>query len=672
MQYRSEIDGLRALAIIPVVFFHGGFSFVSGGFVGVDVFFVISGYLITLLIYKDIQKQTFSAKKFYERRIKRLFPALLFMALCCTIAAWLLYQPFDLEYYFRNLASVFAFASNVQFYHHSGYFDPSSELNVLLHTWSLTVEEQFYFVFPWLIVLAVKLGKKFVWLTVISLILISLGLAEWRLENKPMAAFYLLYARGWELLIGSFCALIVSDSKLVINTPKYIRECLAWLGLSLILFSIFVYTEATPTPGRYILLPTLGTALIILFANSAGSLGRLLSSPQLVFIGLLSYSTYLWHQPLLAFAKYLMGEEFNLILSGILCVLSFVIGYLSWKYIENPFRYGKFGWNTQRRVFSTSIALGICIVAMGLYGEKSRGFPERLDSNVRSIYQTAGHYEQVETCFITVSDSFDLPGCLERTGANKNVLIVGDSHAASLFPSLKTKFNENGWHLSMLTYARCVPFIGEELLEPYKANSRFLSKHINSRCKNVKKSFINGVSDKKFDFIIVLNHYNNWMGAYAKNTFDGFLDMYADSIINIFDHNNLVVLGPLPIWVDDLPKLIVKDYAQGKDYLGPSFSGLFDKDSRLDKELKSKLDSRGVRFISSMEAFCSNDGCKRIATSSNGEKMALAYDEAHLSPAGAEILSNFVVKSLIGENQKSTKSDDVSSNAPLDTQSDQI
>ena len=645
MQYRPEIDGLRALAIIPVVLFHGGFSLVSGGFVGVDIFFVISGYLITLLIYNDLSNNSFSPKRFYERRIKRLFPALFFVTVCCSIAAWFLYQPYDLEDFYGNLASVFAFASNVHFYHHSGYFDPSSELNSLLHTWSLSVEEQFYFVFPWLLILAFKMGRKAVWIGVFALIIVSFCLAEWRLESKPMAAFYLLYARGWELMIGSLCALLISDSNLITKVSKAHKEYLAWLGLCLILFSIFFFNDATPTAGSYTLIPTLGAALIILFSHSNGYLGRLLSHRLLVFIGLLSYSTYLWHQPLLAFSKYYLGENFDLGVSAALCLLSFFLGYLSWRFIEKPFRYGFFGFSRQRRVYITFATLSICIVTLSTYGKNERGFPERLDVSVRSIYQTTGEYEQVEKCFVTVSGTFDLSQCLETKTGYKNALIIGDSHAASLFPVLKREFAKQHWNLSMLAYARCVPFINEQYLQKYKFDSRFYSKHITPRCKTVKDSFKTGVKNNNFDLVIVLNHYNNWMGDYENHSFPEFWDMYIETVVEHFGKEKLLILGSLPIWMDDLPKLIVKDYVEGEDFTEPSFTGLFDKERNLDRFMIQDLEEREIRFLSSMAAFCSLNGCKRTGLSESGKIIAMAYDNAHLSPAGSQALTEHIISS---------------------------
>lgn len=645
MQYRSEIDGLRALAIIPVVFFHGGFSLVSGGFVGVDVFFVISGYLITLLIYNDLTAGSFSAKKFYERRIKRLFPALFFIAACCSVIAWFLYLPFDLEDYYANLASVFNFSSNIHFYIHSGYFDPSSELNALLHTWSLTVEEQFYFVFPWILLLAFKLGRKAVWVGICSLMVISFCLAEWRLQGKPMAAFYLLYARGWELLIGSFCALLVSDSQLVSKVSNAYKELLAWLGLVMILYAIFFFTDATPAAGRYTLIPTIGTALILLFARTDGYLGKILSNRLLVSIGLISYSTYLLHQPMLAFSRYYLGADFDLLLAGSICISSFVLGYVSWRFIEKPFRYGSFGWNTQRRVYSVALVLGGSMLMLGLYGEEEKGFPERLDDNVRSIYQTPMSYEQVDTCFLLNADFFDLPGCINK-GLGKNVLIVGDSHAASLFPSLRKDLADKGWSLTMLAYTDCVPSISNSTMEKQKSKASFILKRVTTRCEKIRERLKTEVGKHDFDLIIVLNHYTYWIGPYKNNSFPGFLDLYLDALVGIYDKEKLLMLGSLPIWNEDLPKLIVNDYAKGKDFTGPSFNGLFDKERSVDTYMAEALKLRGIRFLSSMEAFCSPAGCMRTNTLESGETIAVAYDEAHLSVVGSMVLSKYIISSI--------------------------
>lgn len=645
MQYRSEIDGLRALAILPVVFFHGGFSLVSGGFVGVDIFFVISGYLITLVIYNDLSAGTFSAKKFYEKRIKRLFPALFFVALCCSVVAWFLYLPADLENFYGSLVSVFNFSSNIHFYIHSGYFDPSSELNSLLHTWSLTVEEQFYFIFPWILLLAYKIGRKAIWAGICSLIVISFCLAEWRLQSKPMAAFYLLYARGWELLLGSLCALLIADSQILTKVSNIYRELLSWLGLAMILYAIFFFSDATPAAGRYTLIPTVGTALIILFAKTEGSLGRVLSHRILVSIGLISYSTYLWHQPLLSFFRYSMGEEFGLVVAGVLCLISIVLGYLSWKYIEKPFRYGSVGWSSSRSVYSIAILLGGSLLMLGLYGEKQEGFPNRLNDEIRLIYQTPRNYEQVDTCFLLDADEFDLPGCINK-GADKNVLIVGDSHAASLFPSLNEGLANSGWHLTMLAYTNCVPFVSNERMAQRESNAGFIAKRINNRCAKIRRDFNAEVDKHDFDIVIILNHYNYWTGSYKGNVFPEFLDLYLDGLVNIFDEKKLLVLGSLPIWNEDLPKLIVSDYSKGKDFLGPSNNGLFNKDRSLDLRMEETLRLRGIRFLSSMDAFCSSESCARTGFTKSGDRLATAYDEAHLSAAGALILSKYIVSYL--------------------------
>lgn len=644
LQYRSEIDGLRALAIIPVVFFHGGFSLVSGGFVGVDVFFVISGYLITLLLYQDISSGSFSVKKFYERRIKRLFPALFLVTSVCAVVAWFLYWPFDLEDFYGNLASVYNFSSNIHFYIHSGYFDPSAELNALLHTWSLAVEEQFYFVFPWFLLLVFKLGKKAIWFGVFSLIIVSFTLAEWRLQTKPMAAFYLLYARGWELMIGSLCALIVSDSQLISRVPKTYRELLAWLGLCLILYSIFFFTAATPAGGRYTLIPTLGAALIILFARSDGSLAKLLSHRLLVSIGLISYSTYLWHQPLLAFTRYYMIENFDLTIAAALCLASFALGYISWRFVEKPFRYGAFGWNTSRRIYISFTILALAIFMFAVYGEEHKGFPERLEGELASIYQTPTNNEKINTCFLSSIEKFKLPDCLEHKSDRKNALIIGDSHAGSLYPSLREAFENRGWTLSIMAYTRCVPMISDTDLKKYRSRSTFLSKHITPRCEKIKESF-DDILEYEFDQVIVLNHYNNWMGNFKQHNFDEFWSMYIETLIEKFTKEKLLVLGDLPIWVDDLPKLIMQDYSHGKDYKSPSFKGLFSKENLLDQIIAKDLKRRGIRFLSSREALCSDTGCLRTGILEDNKVLATSYDYGHLSQLGANILSDYIMSS---------------------------
>lgn len=257
MDYRREIDGLRALAVLPVILFHADFETFSGGFVGVDVFFVISGYLITTIVLAELEQGSFSIANFYERRARRILPALFLVMLVCIPFAWIRLLPSDMKDFSQSLIAVSVFSSNILFWLESGYFDTAAELKPLLHTWSLSVEEQYYALFPLFLILLWKLGRSWIVVLLSLLFATSLAVAEWAAYAKPAAAFYLLPARGWELLVGAFAAFYLSHAKRE-HFCRSIRELGGWLGVALILYAVFAYSKTTPFPGLYALVPTLG------------------------------------------------------------------------------------------------------------------------------------------------------------------------------------------------------------------------------------------------------------------------------------------------------------------------------------------------------------------------------------------------------------------------------
>jgi len=276
MKYRAEIDGLRALAVVPVILFHAGFELFSGGFVGVDVFFVISGYLITTILIEDLENQRFSLVNFYERRARRILPALFFVMFVCIPFAWMWMLPTQMKDFSQSLVAVSLFASNIWFLRESGYFDAAAEEKPLLHTWSLAVEEQYYVLFPIFLILTWRFGKNRVFWMIVVMAAISLLLSEWGWRNKASANFYLAPTRAWELFAGSIAAFIVQTK----GVQK--SNALALTGLAAIIFSIFFYDETTPFPSVYALLPVLGVVLLVLYADKRRLLLRYLARKALL------------------------------------------------------------------------------------------------------------------------------------------------------------------------------------------------------------------------------------------------------------------------------------------------------------------------------------------------------------------------------------------------------
>ena len=427
MDYRREIDGLRSVAVLPVVFFHAGFQLFGGGYVGVDVFFVISGYLITSIIAAELQTGNFSLLGFYDRRARRILPALFVVVLACLPFAWFWLLPSDLKEFSEAVVSVFTFSSNILFWRTSGYFDTDSELKPLLHTWSLAVEEQYYVFFPLLLAFLWRFGQRVTLLVLGVLAGISLGLGQWGSTNDPSAAFYLLPTRGWELLIGAGAALLLAKGA-VEPVGWLARELGSAFGLSLIAGAIFLYKKDTPFPGVYALVPTVGAALIILLATPQTAVGRILASPLAVGIGLVSYSTYLWHQPLLAFARHRGHDEPGSLLMGGLAVLSVLLGYLSWRFVERPFRNRR--QFSRAQIFQLGGGVSALFVGLGVAGVLTTGFAalryqgeERYLASLQK--RQMGHY---------VAKRFKerIMKAFDPADPRRRVLIIGDSFGQDL------------------------------------------------------------------------------------------------------------------------------------------------------------------------------------------------------------------------------------------------
>lgn len=375
MQYRSDIDGLRAVAVLPVILFHAGFGAFSGGFAGVDIFFVISGYLITGILLNDLEHNRFSLLNFYERRARRILPALFFVIIVCIPFAYLWLLPSQMVEFAQSILATIFFVSNIFFWNAGGYFNEAAEVRPLLHTWSLAVEEQFYLIFPILLWFLWRYARSRIFWCLVGISLVSFLLAEWGWQNKPGPNFYLAPTRAWELLAGSICALLLFGR--VIGRASNI---LSAIGFGLILFSIFHYDESTPFPSRYTLAPVAGTALIILYSGPGTWVWRLLSLRPLVGIGLISYSAYLWHQPLFAFARLRSLTEPGEVTMAGLAILSLMLAWLTWRFVERPFRARGAGmFATRARVFVGSGAMACVLVVCGAYIVSSNGFTLRGD-----------------------------------------------------------------------------------------------------------------------------------------------------------------------------------------------------------------------------------------------------------------------------------------------------
>ena len=418
MQYRKEIDGLRTLAILPVIFFHAGFDFFSGGYIGVDIFFVISGYLITSIILREKEAGTFSIAHFYERRIRRIFPALFFVMLCCLPFAYFTMLPGTLIEFGESLIATSSFTSNILFWLRTGYFETSAELKPLLHTWSLSVEEQYYLIFPLFIMLFWKTGRRVI-LPILALgFIISIGMAEWGWRNHSSANFFLTPSRIWELLTGVFVAFYLFYKNDSANKPY-----LALIGLITVLLTIVFFDQSTPFPSLYTLIPVLGTALIILYARSDNLTGKILSLPIMVGIGLISYSAYLWHQPLFAFTRIMYQPDLSGVIYIGLSALTLLLAYLTWRFVENPIRFNK---NiTRGKVFAGGTLATLVMILLGGIILLTDGFKTRYpaeDQYLISLSPARAQAYVTSTYRKYANKNF-------KTGGKPKILVIGDSYS---------------------------------------------------------------------------------------------------------------------------------------------------------------------------------------------------------------------------------------------------
>ena len=434
MKYRPEIDGLRALAVLPVIFFHGGFEMFRGGFVGVDVFFVISGYLITSIIISDLEKNKFSIFNFYERRARRILPALFFVMLLNIPIAFFTMLPDPLENFGQSLIATSLFSNNILLYLTSGYWDLASEYKPLLHTWSLAVEEQYYLLFPILMTLIWRFGTSFIISFFAILFFISLGFAQWESINNHTASFYLLHTRAFEILIGVFLAFYLKHKSHF--KSHFINESLSLLGFFLIVFSIFNFNESTPFPSIYTLIPAIGTALLILSAIKDTVMYKLFSKRNLVFLGLISYSAYLFHQSIFSFMRIISKDQPSAILIILGIILTFIFAYLSYKFIESPFRNRK-KMNRKKLLFLLIIPF-VLITSTGILIVSNNGYNERIYGN---------KFKELEKSKNITNRAYDY---IKNEYSNKNktnILIIGNSFGRDVVNIILETYQNNNYEI---------------------------------------------------------------------------------------------------------------------------------------------------------------------------------------------------------------------------------
>ena len=602
MYYRPDIDGLRAIAVLSVLFFHCQVPGVTGGFVGVDIFFVISGYVITLALLRDIVEGKFSIRQFYERRVRRIFPALILTFAICWALAFVFFLPIDFLDFSRSLIASAASVANIYFWKFSGYFDPSALLRPLLHTWSLSVEEQYYLVMPATMWLCHKyLGSRFFPVLLIGAVL-SFALSVASTAIAPTANFFLLPTRAWELLLGCLLAVRPIDLK-----SQAVRECVGLLGLSLIAFAVFTYSSATPFPGVSALAPCLGAFFVICSGTNGSSIAsRFLSWRPLVAVGLISYSLYLFHWPLIVFVRYAtLRDPTALEITGIIAA-TFALAAFSWKFVEQPFRTRQNGY-VKGKLLPRGLAAMAAVMVFGYFGVATGGaqwrfppFPETLDDAQENLWKT-------NTCFLTGDydlRAWNLPECTRAAGGPRKILLWGDSFAAHYTPGLAAESSAIPAQIIQYTAAGCPPILS------YYSYAR-------PNCQAFNANALNVIRENKIDTVILSSR---WRDLQQR----GFAGL-TDTVNRLKEMGvDVWVIGQSPEFPANISLIDYKNRSAGPG----SQSWPIAVEPGLNEEIREA--SAGAHFIDPLKLLCDN----RMCPYRDGEHLLYA-DFGHFSKYGS-------------------------------------
>ena len=613
--YRPDIDGLRAVAIILVVLNHLSIGLFSGGYIGVDIFFVISGYLITGNVARGIARDRFTIAEFYERRLRRIAPALYMLLAVMSILVLFVFPPGELMKYAHSmLAALFSYA-NLYFATVSGYFKPI-DTKILLHTWSLGVEEQFYLVLPVCMVLLARFPQRATrWAIWIGATLSFLS-AIWMTWYNRDLSFYMPFTRAWELLGGSALAL----GMVRIPKTRWSQEAAGLLGVLLLAFCVVRYSESTPFPGLTALPAVLGAMLLIAVGEHGETYAtRFLTWRPMVFIGLISYSMYLWHLPLvLALHPGSMRNEWKRAAIGL--SISIVAGTLSWWLVEQPFRTGRWKKLPQKQVFLAAGAGAAVLAGLALLYIGSRGLPSRFSPAAQEVgsYLYAPQQMRSGSCFVENHFSeFDPKTCLTPESGKENVLLIGDSHAAAVWYGLSHAAPQI--HLLEASAGGCFVVMG-----------------------NYDRSFCGQLRRYLYETYLPTHHVDKvilvqrWKSPDDLAQFQPVLQWFADRKIPV------IVIGPVQEYAGPEPLLLVTGLKWGK----PRYAATHQKGAAkaIDDGLRAELQGRpGIQYASLYNAICPNGVCQQYADPVHNIPMMI--DDNHLSNVASLLMMQKMIQS---------------------------
>ena len=608
--YRADIDGLRAVSILLVVGYHAQSWLLPGGFIGVDVFFVISGFLITRIILTEVEDGTFGLVKFYARRIRRIFPALAVVLAASYLIGWVILLPDEFALLGESIAAGVAFVSNLFLLRQTSYFAPDAADNPLLHLWSLGIEEQFYIFWPLILLTIFGLRRRRFWMTAIAAasfgvsLLIFLGYKEW--------SFYSPASRAWELLVGGLIAerSIGKGGIAGFRSPRA-DNLLATIGVLAVVGATIGLDRNSLFPGLYALLPVLGAALIILSPNSRVN-RILLSNPVAVLLGKISYPLYLWHWPLLVYLQIVRNGVPNVAEIWATVIVAVVLSWLTFQFVEKPIR--------QKRNAVALASFGLIAVGIvGIVTYAASGFAFRFPREIREVAQLSPKQNAGfrDTCFLEAPGAHFGPDCVEA-GDKPLLFLWGDFTAAALYPGLKKAEATIPFRLARFSSPACAPILEVGSNRCNEAN-------------DIALGFL-----KSSDPQIVLLH-AMWDDAI---NLDGLRETIAR--IRSIKPRRIVILGPVPVWKRTLPNALVNAYRFQHVIQDRIRSGVTGPDS--DARMETFSRTVGVEYISAWRALCDADGC--ITRLGPDARDVVTTDIVHLSDAGSAFLVDKIAKSL--------------------------
>lgn len=636
IKYRPDIDGLRALAVLSVVVFHYFPAVLPGGFVGVDIFFVISGYLITSIITKDINNASFSFVDFYRKRVLRIFPALFLVLLFCLIYGWSYLLPSEFKSLGKHIFSGSFFVSNITLWMESGYFDTSSAYKPLLHLWSLGIEEQFYLLWPVILLVCAK-SKKSISAISLSILIASLSYCIYTMSDNTGINYYSPLSRCWELMAGALLSQITN--RFSILRSNALCEITSFIGLLLILLSLLFINEGMLFPGYLAIIPVTGASLVIFSGPNSVLNKNILSVRPVVFIGLISYPLYLWHWPLYSFARIHFGDSLGLKTLLILLTLSFVLAVLTYLVVERNVRLLK-------KKGIVAIALSAFVFAIGLVG----GF-KYMHTNVinessmsdidkfKAITNVYDYFDYKNLMRLNLCHSVNIEasiknGCVSTN--KKQIFIFGDSYAAALYSGVRDYISENDLpiDISQMTEGNAPPF-----LSPDKRGDT------GRDLKTINLERISEVGRVKPSVLLISWMVGGLNGIKDKDEAVSELKVTIKAITSVSPDTKVVVIGPVPEWDGGLIKNIISyNKNMGRFPEDRMTWGLRGYIQPWDEFMKNEIPKVGAVYISAYDVFCNKSGC--LAKQGNNVDNIYAVDWGHLTKNGSDFLIRKIFRKI--------------------------